>query len=312
MKLGDQLLLYRKKSGLSQEQLGEEIGVTRQTVSNWELGETSPNPEQLKKLSKVLNVSVDELLNNDIQNVLVEKVNHTEKLSTIILAILKFFLLMIVIGVSIVLFYLVMHIIHPEDTGRRMNESIYCELYGEKHGFTIEYEEYTGQVLTASGDMYFYDILDLDQYQDAHQIFNIINDYVKKNGGVCIRFSDRDLNDLVTMEIKEGTLTKTGATVLVYENADYAITIGEEFWIEKYDSNTNTYERLLQSKNCFFNLPAYNLEIEKPKELIQDWTSCYGELEPGTYRLVKNAHFGSNRPFSESDQFLIWVDFEIE
>ena len=62
MKLGEKILELRKKNGFSQEQLGEKINVTRQTISNWELGETSPNPEQLKLLSKVLNVSIDELL----------------------------------------------------------------------------------------------------------------------------------------------------------------------------------------------------------------------------------------------------------
>ena len=48
MKLGDQLFKLRKEAKLSQEQLAFEIGVTRQTISNWELNETSPNPEQLK------------------------------------------------------------------------------------------------------------------------------------------------------------------------------------------------------------------------------------------------------------------------
>ena len=70
MTLGEKIFELRKKCGLSQEQLGEKINVTRQTISNWELGETSPNPEQLKLISKELNVSIDELLDNDIQSVL--------------------------------------------------------------------------------------------------------------------------------------------------------------------------------------------------------------------------------------------------
>ena len=78
MKLGKKILELRKKKGFSQEELGERINVTRQTISNWELGETSPNPEQLKLLSKELNISIDELLDNDIKNVLVEKVSNTE------------------------------------------------------------------------------------------------------------------------------------------------------------------------------------------------------------------------------------------
>ena len=65
MKLGESIYNLRKKQGLSQERLAEKINVTRQTISNWELGDTSPNPEQLKILSKTLNVSVDELIGND-------------------------------------------------------------------------------------------------------------------------------------------------------------------------------------------------------------------------------------------------------
>ena len=68
MSLGEKILKLRKKAGLSQEELGDKIKVTRQTISNWELNETSPNPEQLKKLSKELHISIDELLDNDIQN----------------------------------------------------------------------------------------------------------------------------------------------------------------------------------------------------------------------------------------------------
>jgi len=78
MILGKKILSLRKKIGLSQEQLGEKVGVTRQTISNWEIGETSPNPEQLKFLSKTLNVSIDELLENDIKSITVAKVDKTE------------------------------------------------------------------------------------------------------------------------------------------------------------------------------------------------------------------------------------------
>ena len=69
MSLGKNILKYRKKHCLSQEQLGEKLNVSRQTISNWELGETSPNSEQLKLLSKVLKISLDELLDNDYNNI---------------------------------------------------------------------------------------------------------------------------------------------------------------------------------------------------------------------------------------------------
>ncbi len=89
MALGQNILNLRKKNGLSQEQLGEKVDVTRQTISNWELEETQPNPEQLKALSKVLKVSVDELLDNDLQDLVLAKVKITEKQTKSIKKILK-------------------------------------------------------------------------------------------------------------------------------------------------------------------------------------------------------------------------------
>ena len=89
MALGQNILELRKKNGLSQEQLGEKVNVTRQTISNWELQETAPNPDQLKLLSKALNVSVDDLLDNDIQNVVLSKIKVTEKQTGTIKKILK-------------------------------------------------------------------------------------------------------------------------------------------------------------------------------------------------------------------------------
>lgn len=76
MKLGENIYNLRKKKGFSQEELAEYIGVTRQTISNWELGSTSPNPEQLKLLSKVLNISVDEILENQ-EFISSKKSNHS-------------------------------------------------------------------------------------------------------------------------------------------------------------------------------------------------------------------------------------------
>lgn len=109
MTLGEKIFELRKKCGLSQEQLGEKINVTRQTISNWELGETSPNPEQLKLISKELNVSIDELLDNDIQSVLVEKVSNTEKLAGLVLKVLKWlgiiFIIVLIIDIASLLLF---------------------------------------------------------------------------------------------------------------------------------------------------------------------------------------------------------------
>ena len=62
METKDILLELRTKSGLSQDELAEKIFVTRQAVSRWENGETTPNTETLKLLSKEFDVSINTLL----------------------------------------------------------------------------------------------------------------------------------------------------------------------------------------------------------------------------------------------------------
>ena len=319
MNLGKKILELRKKKGFSQEELGERIDVTRQTISNWELGETSPNIEQLKLLSKEFNISIDELLDNDIQNVLVEKVSNTEKLAGLILKFIKIISIVIcsvVIGfICLILFNIIFKTIkHSKDTGREIEESIHCKLYGEEHSYSLLYEELTGNIIGGGGDSYFSDILDLNKYDDAHQTFNVINDYVKKNGGSCDMIYDTNLNDLVNFYLKDGTLTKKGATFILKTSSDYKIGYGESFIIEKYDKKTHDFQVLNydEDKNCAFNMIGYTLEKNKSREITQNWSCMYGELEKGLYRIVKHVDFDSDRPITEDDIYYIYAEFEIE
>ena len=65
MGFGENLQLIRKKNQLSQERLAEMLGVSRQAVSKWELGEGYPEVDKLLLLSKKLNVSIDSLLGGE-------------------------------------------------------------------------------------------------------------------------------------------------------------------------------------------------------------------------------------------------------
>ncbi|MBR4720385.1 MAG: helix-turn-helix domain-containing protein [Clostridia bacterium] len=67
METKDIILKLRTESGLSQDELAEKVYVTRQAVSRWENGETTPNTETLKLLSKLFNVSINTLLGSPRQ-----------------------------------------------------------------------------------------------------------------------------------------------------------------------------------------------------------------------------------------------------
>ncbi len=74
MRLGSNLFNARKKSGLSQEEVAEKLGVSRQTISKWELDETIPDIYQSKRLANLYHLSLDELIEFDVDLKEIERV----------------------------------------------------------------------------------------------------------------------------------------------------------------------------------------------------------------------------------------------
>ena len=78
MKFNERLMALRKKQGLSQEELGFELGVSRQTVSKWELGQSYPDFQRLVLLADHYDISLDELVHGlDVEDV--RALNESEK-----------------------------------------------------------------------------------------------------------------------------------------------------------------------------------------------------------------------------------------
>ena len=67
MEIKDILKNLREKNGLTQEQVAQRVMVTRQAVSRWETGETQPNTDTLKLLSREFDVSINTLLGSPRQ-----------------------------------------------------------------------------------------------------------------------------------------------------------------------------------------------------------------------------------------------------
>lgn len=66
MSLGNHLFEARKKRGLSQEEVAGKLGVSRQTISKWETDETLPDIQQSKRLAVLYGLSLDELVEFDL------------------------------------------------------------------------------------------------------------------------------------------------------------------------------------------------------------------------------------------------------
>lgn len=67
MTTGEKIAALRKEKGITQEALAESLKVSRQSVSRWEMDAAFPETEKLIKLSRLLECSIDFLLNGDIQ-----------------------------------------------------------------------------------------------------------------------------------------------------------------------------------------------------------------------------------------------------
>lgn len=67
-KIGLFLSILRKNRGLTQEQLGERLGVTNKTVSRWENGNYLPPVEMLQALSELYGITINEILSGEVLN----------------------------------------------------------------------------------------------------------------------------------------------------------------------------------------------------------------------------------------------------
>ena len=73
MNLGENLKKIRKDNNLSQEQLAETLGVSRQSVSKWESNQAYPEMDKVIQIASMFNLNIDDLLNQDIREITSEK-----------------------------------------------------------------------------------------------------------------------------------------------------------------------------------------------------------------------------------------------
>ena len=177
--LGKNISELRKNLGISQEKLSEEIGVSRQTISNWELGETYPNSEQLILLSKTLNISTDELIGNEF-SLLNEKIQTTEnfikkekKLNKILFIIIYFLILITLIILMIVLFT-------KKDFTKDYQTEFVCTLNGVD--YQVYLEDSDGKYLLHNGEENY---LAGDNLSDIFKSLDALKQFYIKNGGTC-------------------------------------------------------------------------------------------------------------------------------
>ena len=190
MEIGKKLQYLRKQNNLSQEELAEKMDVARQTISKWELGETSPDISQAKKLSQIFAISLDELTNNDIKDILINKVSNTERLAGIIIKVLKLISILIVITIISSILVIICRKYFEVNPNNMVADSfgVYCYVDDEKKYYeattyrenpnVIELNDNAKEVAKKMK-------LDIEEYNSKEKLIHDIKKYIVVNNGNC-------------------------------------------------------------------------------------------------------------------------------
>ena len=177
--LGENISKLRKKLGYSQEDLSEKLNVTRQTISNWELNETQPNSDQLKTLSSLFKVSIDELVGNDISSVLEKKVDRSYKVIKVLVRLAIVFFVIIIASISLNIWYSRTH-----KNEKVSEKELSCTLNNENYIITMRTDNYfkcvncPDELMKMLRDEYF-------EYTDMNKSVRNIKFYFNEHDGSC-------------------------------------------------------------------------------------------------------------------------------
>ena len=174
------------------EKLAEKIDVTRQTISNWELGETCPDLKQASELAKVFNVSLDELVGNNKEDILYDKVSKTEKNSNLILkkisrlntlSLVYFALFLIIV---LVLWNLFCSVYFTNTISATTQSALTeCEFEGKRYRYIISKNVADGFLTLTSNDNSILETFEIGKYSDYQVAFDDLIKEVESKGGKC-------------------------------------------------------------------------------------------------------------------------------
>lgn len=265
MNFGDKLTRLRKRNGLSQEELGNKLNVTRQTVSKWELGQSKPDTDKLMEISKLLNVdfnlliddsfSLDNNINNNsssTSNVVIEDEVRPRKWLLIVL---------IVVAIIIVIFLLDGYVKNRKTEEEQMKDGMFSFFdiftgFGESimdsdfgaSSFNSTFEMKTG---TKSGFLVanLVDDIITNNKTNKENIITLVFDEFKSSDPTEIKNAKRKLENSTNYEIsldydKKGFVNMVTIKTLVKEEEKE--TVINDFEIRTFNA---TYEMYTGTKN---------------------------------------------------------------
>lgn len=221
MKLGEKILSYRKKIGLSQEELGDKVGVSRQTVSKWEIGQTIPELEKMILLAKEFETTIDELVKDENELEQNENQVKTEKQkNNKLVKLFKCTLIIIITVIGIVLGVILYRYLMICGLKNKFADAG-KEPPIDENGISFSMENYRIRENISKAEYNTYtDTKEITYYNLENKYKKIYGDYYEPDR---IEYLDYDTNEYYDIDCKDKTYKKLNADDLTVETIDQII-----------------------------------------------------------------------------------------
>lgn len=247
--LGDNIRKYRKENNISQESLGEKLGVSRQSISLWENNQTQPSLENIVALAKIFNVTTDDLLSDDVKT---EKPTTTDAPSK---KPNKKFLIWIMVAICVVFVAVCLLLIKPWSNDSIIPANPFSEnvdAIAEKEASVVKvfcYDHNGKEIATGSGVVLFHNDMIVTNYhviEDTYSVKISTNQDITYNvSGLWHENEKQDIailklekeTDLIPLQIGDSAAIKKGETVTA---------IGSPLGIKNTVSKGNLSARIMQ------------------------------------------------------------------
>lgn len=304
MKFGDKLSLLRRKNGLSQEELGEKLNVTRQTISKWELGQSKPDTDKLIEISKLLNADFNQLANDDI--IMQDNLSNNNTKSDDVHPRKWLLVVLVIVAIIIIIILLNKIVIDKKERDKNKNSWGIFDIFEEFgvddfeiKSFNSKFELRAGTEYGSSVSNLLDDIIINNKKNSEHiitvvfddsstSVANEIKDFKKNLDNltkyeVSIDYDDNGFANIITIEtIKEEDKVETENKVDDFEikrfNGKFELRAGTKYgssvvWLldDVITNNKTNSEHIISVSYNAINTTDEN-EIRNIKKSLDTWT----------------------------------------
>ena len=255
MKFSDKLIKLRKEKGLSQEELGNELNVSRQAVSKWESEHAKPDTEKIVEISKFFDVTIDYLLNDELdetnQNVQEKEIQEPKKSKKMFL---KIFIIIFLIYICTVIYKFVTLTVIYNIANSFSEDNYWMNISTLMHSDLQSKDLYIEHDITKSNNTYYLSTSagtsedDIDYDKPDHIVYknkDLNKEYelnYDKNTDKYIyhELSNNDyINDMEINDIKEGTLDNLPKNKILFAINPLNLISKHHIKIIKFDEDFN-------------------------------------------------------------------------